>query len=405
MIISRRSALTALSSLPLAASMGDRAAASTRELPVRGDFNVPGIFLNAAYVHPMSRPVSEALAVYAQARFMSPEHDWPYENARDGAVATFAKLVNASPDAVAVVPSTMVGENMIATALQLGAARGVVSDSFHYASSLALYGEIHKRGMPFTVVAPREGRIHVEDLQRAIHRQTRLISVSLVSSSTGFVHDLKAICDMAHAHGVLVYADVIQAVGALPFDVAATGVDFACCGGYKWLQGDFGAAFLYVRPDVLDLLRRPEVGWRQVRSFQSHVYPGDPPGPAGGEWTFKEGVAGLFEVASPSHPTLWCLKHSIEYVTRLGVDVMRAHRRPLLKRLQDELPRLGLTLLTPRERESCMAVFWQSGLAERLKSRFAARNVHVTFSRDRMRVAPSIYNDMRDIESFLEELS
>jgi selenocysteine lyase/cysteine desulfurase len=60
-----------------------------------------------------------------------------------------------------------------------------------------------------------------------------LVGVSLVSSDTGYTHDLKTVCEIAHRKGALVYADIIQAVGAIPVDVKATGVDFCCAGTYK----------------------------------------------------------------------------------------------------------------------------------------------------------------------------
>lgn len=407
MTVSRRQALLGMGLLSLAEPRISALASPTRSrtLPVKDEFRVPGIFLNAAYVHPVSSVVAQSLKDYAQRRFANPDHDWPFDNARDEAVAAFAGLVNASPTDVAVVPSTMVGENMLVAALRLGPRRGVVTDALHYAPSLALYGELRKHGVPVTVVAPRDGQVHLSDLRDAIRPDTRLLSLSLVSSSTGFAHDLKAVCDLAHAQGVLVYADIIQAAGAIPIDLAASGVDFCCCGGYKWLQGDFGAAFLYARRESQIHLTRPEVGWRQIDVFHSHVHPGDPPGDPGGEWEFKQGVSSLFEVASPSHPTLWCLKRSIDYLMGLGVDAMTAHRTPMLERLQQEVPKLGFKRLTPNASPAPMAVFWKSGITERLAPRLAANGVYVSISRDRMRVAPSVFNDMRDIDTFLEAIS
>jgi len=42
----------------------------------------------------------------------------------------------------------------------------------------------------------------------------------------------------------------------MPLDVKASGVDFCCAGTYKWLMGEFGMAFLYVRSDRLPQLKR-----------------------------------------------------------------------------------------------------------------------------------------------------
>ena len=56
----------------------------------------------------------------------------------------------------------------------------------------------------------------------------------------GFQHDLKAVCELAHAHGAYVYADIVQSAGAMPIDVRASGVDFCACSSFKWLMADFG---------------------------------------------------------------------------------------------------------------------------------------------------------------------
>lgn len=90
------------------------------------------------------------------------------------------------------------------------------------------------------------------DLERAIDKRTRLLVASLISYIDGFQHDLKRICDIAHANGAFVYADIVQAAAAMPPDVKASGVDFCDTASYKWLMGDFGLGLLYVKRGVLE---------------------------------------------------------------------------------------------------------------------------------------------------------
>ena len=54
-----------------------------------------------------------------------------------------------------------------------------------------------------------------ESPPRVIDRDRRLVEVSSVTMYNGFQHDLKAVCDLAHAHGAYVYADIIQGAGAV----------------------------------------------------------------------------------------------------------------------------------------------------------------------------------------------
>jgi selenocysteine lyase/cysteine desulfurase len=232
-----------------------------------------------------------------------------------------------------------------------------------------------------------------------------LIAVSHVGSDTGFQHDLKALSDLAHEKGAYVYADIIQSAGAIPLDVKASGVDFCCCGAYKWLMGDFGAAFLYVRPDRLAELKRTAVGWRQIAASQSHAYPFDPPGPAIGDWTMRDNTAGKFEVSTPAWSSLAMLIASIDYVTALGVEKIAAHRKPMIARLQEELPRRGFAPMTPKETQGPVVTFAYKDAAAKLEPMLKAANIKVTLGDNRIRISPSVYNDMGDIERLLQALA
>src|ERR1051326_9570276 len=110
---------------------------------------------------------------------------------------------------------------------------------------------------------PRDFRIDLKDLERVIDKKTKLVEISLVAMANGFQHDLKAVCDLAHSRGAYVYADIVQAAGNTPIDVRASGVDFAACATFKWLMGDFGLGFLYVKEELLDrVLGQTQFGYR-----------------------------------------------------------------------------------------------------------------------------------------------
>lgn len=368
-------------------------------LPDKANFPLDHIYLNAAYTHPFGRFAFKAGETFLRARMTDPNRPWPDDNARDAAVDAFARLINAASEDIAVVPSTMEGENLIVQSLGLDKTTGVTTDAYHY--SLPLYGELEKRGVPVAIAAPRDNRIELDDLERLISPSTRLVAVSAVSSDTGFAHDLKPLCDMAHSKGALVYADIIQAAGAVPLDVKATGVDFCCAGTYKWLMGDFGIAFLYVRPDRLKELQRVQVGWRQYEDYTSHIYPFDPPGSTGVDYTLGSTTAARFEVSTPSWEALAVAEQSLAYLHRIGVDNIARHRTPLLERLHSALPAMGMQALSPPTGQTPLAVFSFEGAAKRLGPALTAAKIKVQLYRNRIRIAPSVYNDMADIEQLL----
>lgn len=371
-----------------------------RATPVtrRGPFAFEGVYLDAAFTHPLGTFACDAAVRYAGVRRAAAQAVGPRANPRGDAVRRFATLIGADPVDIAVVPSTLEAENCVNAALSIGPGAGVVTDALHYDGALALYDYLARQGVPITVARPgRDGGVALDDLRAAITPDTRLIAVSLVSSTTGFTHDLAKLCAMAHERGVLVYADAVQAAGAIPIDVKASGVDFVGCGTYKWLMGDYGSAFLYVRPDRIDRLKRVQVGWRQILSHSPHALPYDTPGPAIGDFKLAEDAAGLFEVSTPAWGTLAVVSASLDYLLGVGVEALARRRAPLIAQLQADLPRLGLQPLTPTGTTGPVVSFALRGAESRLGPALRAAGIQVSTYPNRIRVSPSVYNTGDDI--------
>ena len=396
-------ALPALS-LPLTRAWVEGVIQQPPTLPDRANFAVTGVYLDAAYTHPISRGARTACSEFLEHRATFDRRIGPEDNPRNAAVALFAKLISANPADIAVVPSTMEAENLVGAALGIGERGGVVTDELHYDASRIMYAELAKRGVPVNEVAARGGSIEMEDLDKAISKSTRLVAISLVSNVTGFQHDLKKVCEIAHARNALVYADIIQAAGAVPIDVKASGVDFCGCGTYKWLMGDFGAAFLYVRPDRLGELKRIQIGWRQIQQQAEDAYPfkgretGEP------AWTLRSDAAGLFEVSTPAWGSLACVAASLAYIHSVGVDAIARHREPLIARLRAELPKHGFQLLAPANSNGPVLVFEYENAAARFRKPLHDASVRISTYKNRIRISPSVYNTMEAVDELIRVL-
>jgi selenocysteine lyase/cysteine desulfurase len=215
---------------------------------------------------------------------------------------------------------------------------------------------------------------------------------------------LKTVCDIAHRKGAWVYADIIQAVGAIPVDVKATGVDFCCAGTYKWLMGEFGTAFLYVRPERLQNLKRVQLGWRGIKAQTTHFLPFDPPGALSVDWELGTDTANIFEVSTPNWSALATIVGSLNYINDIGVVAIRRHCDPMLTRLQEELPRHGFAPLTPPEFQGPHVVFSARGIGERVRGALKEANIYITVYNNMLRISPSVYNEMGDIDRLLKIL-
>ena len=382
--------------------------------PRKQDFDLTEgfTFLNAAYTHPIPRPAADASRAYlAQRNKLAMPRPGSGGGAGAGfnAKALFAELINAKPSEIAFVPSTSAGENLVVNALGLDRPTdaNVVTDWLHFDGALVHLLELKRRGLDVRVVKPTaDYRIDIKDLARVIDRKTKLVELSSTAMYNGFQHDLKAVCDLAHSRGAFVYADIIHTAGAEPFDVKASGVDFAACSSFKWLMADYGLGFLYARDDLLDRIRRPQIGYYQAATMDGH----EPPFANAGAtqpvtWTFKHDATGYFETGSIAGALGAGLAASLAYIKELGVANIQAYRAPMIARLRDQVPRHGFVCVTPRDSTAGIITFARKGLgASDVPAKLAKARVDIRVGDHWMRVSPSVYNDMDDVDRLLEAL-
>ena len=311
-----------------------------------------------------------------------------------------------SGEEISYIPNTSSGENLVVEALDITHFDGnVVTDALHFEGALVHLLELKQQGLDLRLVMPHEGRIDMRDLERVVDRKTRLIEVSLVSMYNGFQHDLKAVCDLAHAHGAYVYADIIQGVGAVPLDVRATGVDFAAAATYKWLMGDFGLGFLYVREELLGtVIHRKHWSYESASDTSIHLSPLDPQYPTPVTWTPGSDATRYFQLGTMANGVAAALRVSLPYIRQLGVENIQAWRQPMLKKLQAEMPRLGFKPQTPPGSTSPIVTFAHQD-ADTIRRKLQKAGVGITVTPYYMRIAPSIYNDLHDIDRLLEALA
>jgi selenocysteine lyase/cysteine desulfurase len=402
MVLGRREFLAGAGTLALTprSLFAERAQAAAARAPgifpasVRADF--PSVlretYLNSGALHPVGTFTAKAMQQVIDYRLLGAGEgraDFGADKQQQ-LKEKYASLINATANEIAFTSSTSDGENIVVMGLDLAKTKGnVVIDELHFTTSLYMYKELEKQGVELRIVKHRDWKIDPNDMDKAIDRNTRLVSLALVSNVNGFMHDCQAVSSLAHARGALVFADIIQAVGAVPVDVKALGIDFASAGTYKWIMGERGFGFLYVKQDLQGTaLPTTRYGHRQVTNFNRAELTWEPmPGAA----KYETGGIAVILAAGVSA--------GIDYVKGLGIDKIRSHARVLSDRLQAELPALGYTPLTPRGTETPIVAFGVKDGALTSKALHDGKIVGtVVGNENRLRLSISVFNTHDDID-------
>jgi selenocysteine lyase/cysteine desulfurase len=315
---------------------------------------------------------------------------WDYWVERsETARATFARLVEAQPDDVAVTTSLSAGVSALASAIDFTARPKVVISDYEFPTIGQIWHAQQLRGAEVHVVEP-------ERVEEAIDERTAVVSITGVCYRNGARLPVEEIARVGHQHGALVLLDAYQAIGTYPLDVRELGVDALACGVLKYLLGSAGLGFLWVRPGLSRELLPTETGWfadKDIFEMDHRDYS-------------PSETARRFQSGTPPIPSIYAGIAGMELMMEIGIAETREHVTALNERLIAGVDDLGGTVVTPREPERRGAlVCIASTNAPALVTALAVDGI-VTSERDgNLRVSAHAYNVEDDVDAVLAALA
>ncbi len=293
----------------------------------------------------MPRGVEEALRQYAQM--------WKARGIRAWEESWFALptevgdlvggIFNAEPGTVSMCENVTTAQAIALSAVEFRAPRNrLVCTAEDFPSVLYLYEGLTRRGAEIVRVVARDGRAIAEaDLIAAIDERTAVVAISQVLFRSSQLLDLAPIARRAHEAGAVTLIDAYQAIGTVPVDVRALGVDMLSGGSVKWLCGGPGAGYLYVSPRVREGLEPALTGW------MAHESPFDfDPGP-----TRRHTGARRFWTGTPAIPAFVAARPGYEIVARIGVAAIREKSLRQTGRMIALADEYGMRVASPRAPE------------------------------------------------------
>ena len=304
-----------------------------------------------------------------------------------------ARLINATPDEIALATNTSYGLNLAALALPLERGDVVLVSDREFPANVYPWLHLRRRGVEVELVPvtaegwPDEAYL----LDRLAEPRVKVLAVSLVQFSNGYAVDLDALSRATRESGTWLVVDAIQGIGQLPVDLQRTPVDILSCGGQKWLLSPWGTGFMYVRKPLVEQLTPPLAGWTAFEGTDDYTQL------TAYRTEFRD-TARRFETITLPFQDFAGFNESLGLILDEGPDRIGAHARNCQEPILDWARRAGVPITSPVGRHGSAILGVAPPNAAAVQARLREANVFCSLREGSLRFSPHIFNTVDEMD-------
>lgn len=355
------------------------------------------IYLNHAAIAPWPKRTVDAVARFAAEVGKAGSQRYAHwlgveQRLRERA----ARLIGAgSADEIALLKSTSEGLSFVAQGLDWRDGDNIVTIAQEFPSNRIVWETLSARGVELRSLDLGGSDNPEADLLALCTARTRLLAISWIQYGRGQRLQVDSLASECRKRGILLCLDAIQGLGALPFDLAESPVDFIVADGHKWMLGPEGLALFWCRPDLRNQLRLAEFGWHMVEDMGAFDRK---------DWT-PATSARRFECGSPNMLGIHALDASLSLLEETGLEAISQAIGARVARLVELIDEAGFQLLSPRipERRAGIVTFAVPGAEQQAVYRgLMERGVMCASRGGGLRFSPHFYTSESDLVSAIE---
>ena len=222
---------------------------------------------------PLRKEVLEAMLPYLTEQYANASGTYAAarqtRSAIDRARRSIAEAIGAEPGEIYLTSGGTEADNwaLVGALRASNGRRRIVTTKIEHHAILSTCAMLEAQGVEVVYLnVDREGRVDCCEAEREINTDTLLVSVMLANNEVGTIEPVAEIAQIAHANGALMHTDAVQAVGHIPVDLHALGVDLLSLSAHKF-GGPKGVGALAVRSSVR--LQGLILGGSQERSLRA----------------------------------------------------------------------------------------------------------------------------------------
>jgi kynureninase len=372
-----------------------------RERSWRAEFPITErlLYLNNCSLTPLHRRGEAALAEYARTWLELGGRAWfdHWLGVLGSLRAEFADVLGAGADEIALEPAVSAALVSIASAFDYAKRPKVVVSDIDFPTDGHTWLALAARGVEVEFVhSPDRIGVPLELFERAVDERTALVCTGHAYYTSGYIQDVRALAEICHRKGAALVLDAYQSIGAFPFDVHESGVDYLVGGTLKWLMGGPGMAFLYARRDRIAGARPGALGWwAMANPFDFDVQHLD-----------LAADARRFEYGTPAVAAAYTARAGLSLLREVGVWQVRERHMKLSQRLIEGALRQGWSVrspIDPRRRTSIVTL--EHADPPSAVAALRQNGLICDFRPGLIRLSPHYFNTLDEMDRTLELLA